>query len=298
LPSFLPPPELEELRKLTRFRTRLIADQTSCKDRALKELESSGVKLASVCSDVFGVSGRAMLDALLEGSRTAEQIADLARGRMRPKIDTIKRAVDGGFSAATQIVLRTVLRQIDQIQSDLKMLDEEIQRRLTAYQPEVELLKPMQGLELVSIAAILAETGPDMSVFGKAARIVSWSGLAPGSNESAGKHKAAPTRKGDKYLRTMLVQAAWAAVKARGSFWKQKFGQLTAHLGPKKAIVAIARKMLVAIFYILRDATPYRAPEPRPPSPRSIRKLVERVEALGFVVTPRPAAALDGGQPH
>lgn len=288
-PSFLPPPELEELRKLTRYRTRLMADQTSCKDRVLKELESSGVKLASVCSDVFGKSGRAMLDALLEGSRSAKQIADLALGRMRSKIATIERAVDGGFSAATQFVLKQMLGRIDQIQSDLKMLDEEIQRRLAAYLPEVEMLKTVQGLEVVSIAGILAETGPDMSVFGTARRITAWSGLAPGSNESAGKSKAAPTRKGDKYLRTMLVQAAWAAVKTRGSFWKQKFGQLVAHLGPKKAIVAIARKMLVAIFYILRDATPYRAPEPRPPSPRTIRRLIERVEALGFQVTPRPA---------
>jgi Transposase and inactivated derivatives len=290
-PSFLPPPELEELRKLTRYRTRLIAEQTSCKNRVLKELESSGVKLASVCSDVFGKSGRAMLDALLEGSCSAAEIADLALGRMRSKLDTIARAVDGGFSAATQFVLKQLRGRLDQIQSDLQALDAEIQQRLVAYQPEVELLKSVPGLELTSIAAVVAETGPDMSVFGSADQLAAWSGLAPGSNESAGKTKSAPTRKGDKYLRTMLVQAAWAAVKTRGAFWKQKFGQLVARLGPKKAIVAIARKMLVAIFYILRDATPYRAPEPAAPSPKSIRRLIERVEALGFQVTPRPAAA-------
>ena len=290
-PSFLPPPELEELRKLTRYRTRLIAEQTSCKNRVLKELESSGIKLASVCSDVFGKSGRAMLDALLEGSCSAAEIADLALGRMRSKLDTIARAVDGGFSAATQFVLKQLRGRLDQIQSDLQALDAEIQQRLVAYQPEVELLKSVPGLELTSIAAVVAETGPDMSVFGSADQLAAWSGLAPGSNESAGKTKSAPTRKGDKYLRTMLVQAAWAAVKTRGAFWKQKFGQLVARLGPKKAIVAIARKMLVAIFYILRDATPYRAPEPAAPSPKSIRRLIERVEALGFQVTPRPAAA-------
>ena len=290
-PSFLPPPELEELRKLTRYRTRLIAEQTSCKNRVLKELESSGVKFAFVCSDVFGKSGRAMLDALLEGSCSAAEIADLALGRMRSKLDTIARAVDGGFSAATQFVLKQLRGRPDQIQSDLQALDAEIQQRLVAYQPEVELLKSVPGLELTSIAAVVAETGPDMSVFGSADQLAAWSGLAPGSNESAGKTKSAPTRKGDKYLRTMLVQAAWAAVKTRGAFWKQKFGQLVARLGPKKAIVAIARKMLVAIFYILRDATPYRAPEPAAPSPKSIRRLIERVEALGFQVTPRPAAA-------
>jgi transposase len=293
-PSFLPAPELDELRKLTRYRTRLIAEQTSCKNRALKELESSGIKLASVCSDVFGKSGRAMLDALLEGSRSPAEVADLARGRMRPKVDTIARAVDGGFTSATRFVLAQLLRRLDQLLADLEALDAQIQQRLSAHQPEVELLTSMSGLAPTSIAAVLAETGPDMSVFGSADQLAAWSGLAPGSNESAGKSKSAPTRKGDKYLRTILVQAAWSAVKARETFWKQKFGQLAARLGPKKAIVAIARKMLVAIFYILRDATPYRAPEPAAPSSRAVRRLIERVEALGFQVTPRPTATPAG----
>jgi transposase len=293
-PSFLPPPELEELRKLTRYRTRLIAEQTSCKNRVLKELESSGVKLASVCSDVFGTSGRAMLQALLEGARTPSEIAELARGRLRSNLATRARAVDGGFSPATQFVLRQLLGRLDQIQADLAALDAQIQQRLGAYQPEVELLLKVPGLQLTSIAAIVAEIGPDMSVFDSADKLAAWSGLSPGSNESAGKPKAAPARKGDKSLRTMLVQAAWAAVKTRGTFWKQKFSQLVVRLGPKKAIVAIGRKMLVAIFYILRDSTPYRDPQPAPPSPKAIRRLIERVEALGFQVVPRPVTAPEG----
>jgi transposase len=290
-PSVLPPLELEELRKLTRYRTRLVAEQTSYKNRVLKELESSGIKLATVCSDVFGKSGRAMLAALLEGSRTPAEIADLAHSSMHSKRATLERAVHGDFSAATRFVLTQMLRHLTQLQSELQALDEQIQQRLKAYQPEVELLKSVPGLDLVAIAGILAETGPDMSVFDGADRLAAWSGLVPGSNESAGKSKSAPTRKGDKYLRTMLVQAGWSAVRTRGTFWKQKFRQLVVRLGPKKAIVAIARKMLVAIFYILRDATPYREPEPAPPSMKSIRRLIERVEALGYQVTPRPTAA-------
>jgi len=283
-PSFLPGPELEELRKLTRYRTRVVAQQTSTKNRVLKELESSCIKLASVCSDVFGASGRAMLDALREGGHTPHAIAQLARGRMRSKLDLVERAVTGSFSTATQFVLKQLLRTLDQIQSDLGELDAAIRQRLAPYTAEVELLRSVPGLEVLSIAAIVAEIGPDMSVFGGADKLAAWSGLSPGSNESAGKAKSAPTRKGDKYLRTRLVQAAWSAVKTRGTFWKQKFGQLVARLGPKKSIVAIARKMLVATFYILRDGTPYREPVPVPPSPRSVRRLVERLEALGYQI--------------
>ncbi len=290
-PSFVPSSEQEELRKLTRYRTRVIAEQTSCKNRVLKELESSGIKLASVCSDVFGKSGRAMLDALLEGNRSAREIAELARGRMRAKIETIERAVAGAFSVATKFVLGQLLGRYDQIQRDLDALDEQIQQRLAPYMPDVKLLQSVPGLDVVSIAAVIAEMGTDMSVFDAADKLAAWSGLSPGSNESAGKSKPTPARKGDKYLRTMLVQAAWAAVKTRGAFWKQKFRQLVVRLGPKKAIVAIARKMLVAIFYILRDAVPYCAPAPPAPSPQSVRRLVERLEELGYQVTPRPAAS-------
>ena len=290
-PSVLPPPELEELRKLTRHRTRLVAEQTSYKNRVLKELESSGIKLATVCSDVFGKSGRAMLAAVLEGSRSPAEIADLAHASMHAKRAALERAVHGDLSAATRFVLTQMLQHLTQLQSELKALDEQIQQRLQAYQPEVELLKSVPGLDLLVIAAVLAEAGPDMSIFGGADQLAAWSGLVPGNEESAGKAKAAPTRKGDKHLRTKLVQGAWSAVRTRGTFWRQKFHQLVVRLGPKKAIVAIARKMLVAIFYILRDATPYREPTPSKPSPTSIRRLIERVQALGYQVTPGPEAA-------
>ncbi len=293
-PSFLPSQELEELRKLTRYRTRLVAERTSFSNRVHKELESAGIKLASVCSEVLGKSGRAMLDALLEETSTPAQIAQLARGRLRSKLETLERATQGSFSATTHFILKQMLARLDQNQRDCEALDEQIQRRLAAYTPDVERLQEVPGLALVSIAAIIAETGTDMSVFGSADELAAWSGLAPGSNESAGKRKSARTRKGDKYLRTMLVQAAWAAVRTHGTFWKQKFGQLARRLGPKKAIVAIARKMLVAIFYILRDGVRYQPPEATPPSPKSIHRMVQQLEALGFHVTPHPTAAAAG----
>ncbi len=292
-PSFLPGLELEELRKLTRFRTRLVSEQRSYKNRLLKELESSGIKLASVCSDVFGKSGRAMLAALLEGTHTPAEIADLAVGALRPKIPTLERAVSGSFSGATQFVLKQILGRMDQLQRDVASLDEQIQQRLQRYAPDVERLRSVPGLDHITIAAILAEAGPDMSVFRGADQLAAWSGLSPGSNESAGKHKAAPTRKGDKYLRTALVQAAWSAVRTRGAFWAHKFRQLIVRLGPKKTIVAIARRMLVAVFYMLRDSTPYQPPAPATPTPdktkRLVRRLTAQIEALGFQVTLEPA---------
>jgi len=290
-PSFLPSQELSELRTLTRYRTRLVAEKTSLKNRVLKEIESAGIKLATVCSDVLGKSGRAMLDALLDGASPPAQIAQLARGRLRTKTDTLERAAHGVISSASRFVLKQLLARLDQNQREREALDEQIQQRLAPHMRDVERLEEMPGLALVSIAAIIAETGTDMSVFGSADELAAWSGLAPGSNESAGKHKSARTRKGDKYLRTMLVQTAWAAVRKRGTFWKQKFGQLVRRLGPKKAIVAIARKMLVAIFYILRDGVRYQPPEATRPSPKSIRRMVEQLEALGFQLTPPPAAA-------
>lgn len=290
-PSFLPTPEMEELRKLTRYRTRLVADQASLRNRVLKELESTGIKLATVCSDVFGKSGRAMLDALLEGTRTPAQIAELAHSSMHAKRPLLERAVSGSFSEMTTFLLRQMLRRIDQIRDDLAAIDAQIQQRLAPHTAELERLKEVPGLQVTSIAAVLAEIGTDMSLFQSAAHLSAWSGLAPGSNESAGKLKPAPTRKGDKYLRTTLVQAAWSAVRKRGAFWKQKFGQLVVRLGPKKAIVAIARKMLVAIFYMLRDGVPFRQPEPSPPSPKSVRRMMQQLQALGFQVTPPPDAA-------
>jgi transposase len=296
-PSFLPPLEQEELRKLTRFRTRLIADQTSLKNRLLKEMEAAGIKLASVCSDPLGKSGRAMLDALLAGKQTPAEIAQLACGTLRAKIPTLERAVCDAFSQATRFILTNLLAQLDQSRRDMKALDEQINTRMGNYEKELELLKSMPGFDRVVIAAVLAETGGDMSVFRNADALAAWSGLCPGSNESAGKKKGAPTRKGDKYLRTILVQAAWAAVRTRGSFFKQKFGQLVVRLGPKKAIVAIARKMLVASYYILKDGTPYHPAPPPTPSPekqkRQIQRHLQSLASLGFqvVLTPIPTQA-------
>lgn len=295
-PSFLAPPELQELRKLTRHRTKLVADQTRYKNRVLKEVESSGIKIATVCSDVFGKTGRALLDAMVEGQVLDEpQIVELARGTLRNKIPLLVRAVQVPLTPCTVIVLRQLLRRFDDLGNDIAALELEIHQRLTPMKVEVERLMQIPGFDEVSAAAVLAETGSDMSVFPSAKHLCSWGGLSPGSAESAGKSKKAPTRKGNKYLRTILVQAAMSAKQTKGTFWQRKFARL-ARLGPKKAAVALARGLLGAVFHVLADGCDYREPDTVPPPPHRLRarvaNLTNQLKALGFTVAltdaPRP----------
>jgi transposase len=280
-PSFVPTLHLDDLRKLTRFRVKLIGEQTSQKNRIIKELEASGVKLASVCSEPLGASGRAMIQALVEGSKTPAQIADLARGLLRKKLVELERAVSVPLGEASRFILRTLLEQLAYCDRTLEAVDEQIRAMLEPYQKEASLLDTVPGINAISTAAIIAEIGPDMSVFESSKHLTAWAGLCPGSNESGGKPKHAPARKGNKYSRRAAVQSAWCAVRKKGSFWKAKFGSLCKRLGPKKAIVAIARKMLVAIYHMLRDGKPYEPPPPRILSEKEInRRAQQHLKAL------------------
>jgi len=292
-PSFLPSVELQEIRKLTRHRTKLTADQTRYKNRILKELESAGIKLATVCSDALGKTGRALLDAMLEGKTLDESSIDrLAQGKLRLKMPQLLRAVQDKPTACTVLVLRQLLRRLDDLTKDISDLESEVRRLMLPMAADVKRLVQIPGIDEVAAAAILAETGTDMSLFPSAKHLASWSGLSPGSEESAGKSKKAPTRKGNKYLRTILVQAAMAAQKTKGTYWQRKFRRL-ARLGPKKAAVALARSLLVVVFHLLADGSDYREPDTIPPPPHRLRARVAalsgQLEALGFKVALTPA---------
>lgn len=292
-PSFLPNAELQELRKLTRHRTKLTADQTRFKNRIIKEIESSGLKLASVCTDVLGKTGRALLDAALSGKALdQEAILNLAHGNLRKRVPELHRALQGDVSPSTALVLRQQLGALDRIIGDIAALETEVQRLAAVWKSEIDRLLAIPGVNEVAAAAIIAETGADMSLFQSAKHITAWGGLCPGSDESAGKSKNAPTRKGNKYLRTILVQVAMSAKNAKGTFWQSKFRRL-ARLGPKKAAVALARSLLTGIFHMLRDGVPYRDPLTIPPPPHRVRArttaLIAQLEALGLTVTVTPA---------
>lgn len=297
-PSYLPSREQEELRKLTRHRTKLVADQARYSNRIVKQLESSGVKLASVMTDCLGTTGRSIIDALLAKQQRLDDIADLARGKLRKKIPLIRRALDGAFTPSTETVLRHLLALSDLVDEHVAALDARIAELMVNQASAQALAITVPGIRETSAATVLAESGADMSVFASSKHITAWAGLSPGSNESAGKAKAAPARKGNKYLRTALVQSAWSAVRMKQGFWPVAFRKLRARLGPKKAIVAIARKMLVALYYVLRDATPYRDHANAPPSEtlrkRLARRLTDKLQALGYSVsiTQTPSAGV------
>jgi transposase len=291
-PSYLASREQEELRLLTRHRAKLIADQTRYKNRIIKGLEASGVKLASVLSDCFGVSGRAMIEALLD-EKAPEAVAQLARGVARRNINRLTRAAQGGFTPSTQLVLRQNFKLLDLVDEQLRQIEAQIETLAAPLKADRELLNTIPGVDDTSSAAILAETGSDMSVFPTAKHCTAWTGLSPGSEESAGKSKSAPARKGNKYLRTALVQSAWSAVRTNGSIYQTAFRRLASRLGPKKAIVAIARKMLTAAYHMLRDRRPFTPPD-QLPTPERVRDRLRRrymkaLENLGFHVAPTTA---------
>jgi transposase len=296
-PSFLPSADLCELRKLTRHRTKVVADHTRYKNRIIKELEASGVKLASVCSDPLGQTARAILDILIEGEDVSpNRIAAVARGKLRRKVDLLARAVRDTLTPSTAIVLRQMLVRLDSLDVDICALDAEITRLLQPYHEHVARLCEIPGIDRVAAGSILAETGPDLTSFPTPRHLASWAGLSPGSNESAGKAKPSPTRKGNKYLRTILVQCATSAKGTKETFWQRRYRQLV-RLGPKKATVALARRLLHTVYAILKFSRPYKDPElaSLPPQrlQRTIQSLTTRLEGLGFQVTlqPRPSVS-------
>jgi transposase len=294
-PSFVPDVALLELRDLTRYRKKRIGEQASERNRIIKLLEASNVRLASVASDPLGKAGRAIIEALLVGEQTAEQIAQTAGRKLRTPTHDIARAIDGVVTDTTRFLLRQMLGHIDQVAVAVADIDARIADLLKPMSQQCALLAGVPGINSVSASGVLAEIGADMSVFPSADHLASWAGLAPGSHESAGKRKAVSTRKGSHWLRLFLVQSAWAATHVKGSFWKRKFERLRARLGPQQALVAIARKMLVAIFHILKDLTPYRelgaehVPTDQPE--RRANKLVHQLKTLGFSVQLTPVVA-------
>jgi len=294
-PSFVPSLQLQELRKLTRFRTKLTADRTRGKNRIIKEVERSGLKLATVCSDVLGKTGRTLLQAMLDGVVLDDAaIENMTFGTLRHRVPELARALKDPITPCTAVILRQMLRRLDDINKDIADLESEIRKLLQPLADDVARLEQIPGIDEIAAAAIVAETGTDMSVFPSAKHLASWGGLSPGSEESAGKNKQAPTRKGNKYLRTTLVQAAISAKQTKGSFWHYKARRL-ARLGPKKAAVALARSLASVVFHILADRCDYRDPAIIPPPPARAKArlaaLADQIRRLGFDITITPRAA-------
>jgi len=236
----------------------LVEVQAAERNRLIKLLESASIKLSGVVSDVFGVSGRAMLRALIEGAQSPADMAQLARGRMRRKQPELARALDGRIDEHHRFMLRRQLQRITAAEADLAQLDERLSEKLTPYDEELGRLMQIPGVDWVTAGAMIAEIGVDLSVFHSAAHLASWAGLCPGNHESAGRQKGGKTRKGNVWLKTAMVTAAIAAGKARGSYFAEKYRRLSAKRGKMRAAVAIAHKILVIAYRMLTDRSDYR----------------------------------------
>jgi len=255
--SFVPPKPIRELRDLTRYRRKLVESRSAERNRLLKLLESANIKLASVASDVFGVSGLRMLQALVAGQATPQEMAELAKKQMRKKIPALELALEGKVEEHHRFLLSVQLRRLRTVEEDLGILEQRIQEKLEPYAVQFALLQEIPGIDGKLAAAIIAELGVDMNVFGSVPQLASWAGICPGNNESGGKRKSSRIPKGNVYLKTALVEAANAAAKAKGTFLRDKFYRLKARRGYKRAAVAVAHKILVAIYHMLSHQACY-----------------------------------------
>jgi transposase len=293
-PSFVPPKPIRELRDLMRYRRKLVESQGAERNRLLKLLETANIKLASVATDVFGMSGRLMLRALIEGKATPQEMAELAKGVLRKKIPELEPALEGKLEEHHRFLLRLQLDRLEAAEKDLAVLEQRIQQKLQPYEAQLTLLDEIPGVDWTLAAAILAELGVDMSVFGGTSQLASWAGVCPGNNESAGKRKNSRIPKGNVYLKTALVEAATAAARTKGSYLRDKFYRLKARRGYKRAVVAVAHKILVAIYHMLSHQVGYNELGDlyldKLNKHHVTRNLVRRLERLGYTVTLEIAA--------
>ena len=293
--SFVPPMPIRELRDLTRYRRKLVESQTAECNRLLKLLEIANIKLASVATDVFGVSGWLMLEALVEGKATPQEMAEMAKGKLRKKIFELEPALEGKLEEHHRFLLRLQLDRLQAVEKDLALLEQRIQEKLRPYEAQVTLLDEIPGVDRTLAAVIIAEMGVDMSVFQNVSQLASWSGVCPGNNESAGKRKSSRIPKGNVYLKTALVEAAHAAAKAKGTYLRDKFYRLKARRGLKRAAVAVAHKILVATYHILSHRVCYNELGDlyldKLNKHHLTRNLVHRLERLGYNVTLQEKAA-------
>lgn len=292
--SFVPPPPVRELRDLTRYRKALVAERTREVNRIHKTLEDAGVKLATVASDVMGVSGRAMMRALIAGEADPEVLAGLAKGRLRPKLAQLRKALTARFRDHHAFLLARMLAHVEALEADIAALSERIEAALAPFGPELELLVSIVGFQRQTAEVVLAEIGPDMGVFPTAGHLASWAGLCPGQRQSAAKRGSGRTRKGSQWLRVALVQAARAAVHTNGSYLQERYRQLLRRRGDARAIVAVAHELLVAVHRVLSTGEPYLDPGAEALRRRSAEqarnRAVRQLERLGHIVTLTPAA--------
>lgn len=286
-PSFVPPKPIRELRNLTRYRRAQIQERTRETQRLDKILQDAGIKLSSVASDILGMSGRAMLAALIDGRSDPAAMADLAKGRMRTKLPALTKALRGRFTAHHALLVGEIMAKLEFLDEAIGRLSAEIDRVMLPFARQRDLLDTIPGVNKRSAEELIAEIGVDMARFGSAARLASWAGVCPGHHESAGKSRSGKTRKGSKWLHSNLTESAKAASRTKGTYLSAQYTRLRGRRGHAKATVAVAHSILVSAFHLLDGDVPYQdlgadwfrhrhSPE------HQARRLVRRLRTLGY----------------
>jgi len=293
--SFVPPKPIRTLRNLTRYRKATIQDRNREAARLHKILEDTGIKLDCVASDILGVSGRSMLDALVSGTTDPEVLAELAKGKLRKKIPALREALVGRFEDEHALVVSQILAHIDFLDEAIDRLSDEIEERIAPFAPQRELLMSIPGVKQRSAEVLIAEIGVDMSAFPTPKHLASWAGMCPGQNESAGKRRSTKTRKGSKWLRATLGESANAAARTKGSYLAAQYGRLHTRRGHAKAITAVGHSILTAAWHMLQTGELYRDLGAdyytRRNPDRLTKRLVRQLEELGHNVILEPLPA-------
>ncbi len=287
--SFIPPEGQRELRELTRYRSTFVKERANLVNRVQKLLESANLKLASVASDVMGVSGRAMLEAIVQGQAKPEAMAELAKGRLREKREVLIKALEGRVKPHHRFVLAELLGQIDSLDEAIARFDEQIEAYCRPFEEAVVLLDTIPGVARQTAEIIVAEIGTDMSRFPSADHLAAWAGVAPGNNESGGKRRSGRKRKGNKHLGAALNQAAHGASHTQNTYLSAQYHRLASRIGKKKAIVAVQHSILVIAYHLIQRKEPYRELggdyfyRLRPEA--TAKRLVKRLQQLGYQVS-------------
>ena len=290
--SYVPKQEQRDLRDLTRYRVRLNEDRVRLANRIQKTLEDANIKLASVATDVLGASGRTMLQAIAAGEDDPEKLAQMARKGLRKKLPQLRLALQGRIRDHHRFLLGQLLEELRFTEDKINELDQRIQQWMLPHHHAISLWTSMPGIRITTAWSLVAEIGTNPEQFPQGSNLASWAGMCPGNNESAGRRKSGKTRRGNRWLRRALNQAAWAAARTKNTYLAARFHRLAAKRGSKRAIVAIGHKILVLAHYMLQHNTPFRELGAeyyqRLRAPSFSQSLVRRLQRLGFQVTLTP----------
>ncbi len=288
-PSFVPDRPQRELRELTRHRRQLIRQRAQVVNRIQKVLEGGNIKLSSVATDVVGASGRAMLRAMIAGEDDPETLASMARGRLRDKRLLLVDALEGSMGSHQRMMLDSYLRHLDFLEREIERMSEEVEDRTRPFEEVIERIDEIPGMGRRGAEQVVAEIGTDMNRFPTSQHLASWAGMCPGNNESAGKRIGGRTRRANPWLKSTLVEAAWASVKTRDTYLSAQYRRIAARRGKKRAIIAVAHSILVIIYHMLRDGTRHRDLGGQYFEERNhqaiVRYTVRRLNRLGYDVT-------------